>query len=79
MKKNIKIIFYLFSPLFLLLSLNNSNIFASDISDCLEIKRLKAKNEGATFSQQICKKFATKIFVVLDTKLGFTTECGKRI
>ena len=71
MKKNIKIIFYLFSPLFLLLSLNNSNIFASDISDCLALERLKAKNEEV--SSQQSQEIATKICGIR-ARLGFTTE-----
>ena len=53
------------------MSLNNSNIFASDISDCLALERLKAKNEEV--SSQQSQEIATKICGIR-ARLGFTTE-----
>ena len=65
MKKNIKIIFYLFSPLFLLLSLNNSNIFASDIS-------------STDYAREICgnAKFNKKSSFFRSKKSDFFSECA---
>ena len=70
--KQIKIILLL--SLFFVFPLGNSYLFASDIGDCLELEKLKAKNEGITSkdTQEIALKICR-----IRARLGFTTENAK--
>ena len=73
--QHIKIILYpFFAFLFFLFLLSNSNLFASDISDCLELEKLKAENEEITSKD--AQEIATKICGIR-ARLGFTTENAK--